>query len=56
MLLKFGLAYNFFVSALRNIRMLMEYGADAAGKIDSGNGNIYIKGGIASKTRLFITQ
>lgn len=45
---------NFMVAADRDIEILGEYGVGAAQKIESRNGNIYIKGGIAGKGRATI--
>lgn len=45
---------NFIVAADRDIEIMGEYGVGAAQKIESRNGNIYIKGGIAGKGRASI--
>lgn len=45
---------NFAVTADRDIEIMGEYGVGAAQKIESRNGNIYIKGGIAGKSRASI--
>jgi hypothetical protein len=45
---------NFVVSADKDIEIMGEYGVGAAQKIESRNGNIYIKGGIAGKGRASI--
>lgn len=45
---------NFIVAADRDIEILGEYGVGAAQKIESRNGNIYIKGGIAGKGKASI--
>lgn len=45
---------NFMVCADRDIEIMGEYGVGAANKIESRNGNIYIKGGIAGKGKATI--
>lgn len=45
---------NFVVAADRDIEIMGEYGVGAANKIESRNGNIYIKGGIAGQGKALI--
>lgn len=45
---------NFAVCAGRDIEIMGEYGVGAAQKIESRNGNIYIKGGIAGNNKASI--
>jgi uncharacterized protein (DUF342 family) len=45
---------NFAVTADRDIEIMGEYGVGAANKIDSRDGNIYIRGGIAGQNKAFV--
>ncbi len=45
---------NFTISANRDIEIMGEYGVGAAHEIDSRDGNIYIKGGIAGQNKALI--
>lgn len=45
---------NFVVTANRDIEIMGDYGVGAAQKIESRDGNIYIKGGIAGKNKATI--
>jgi len=45
---------NFAVTADRDIEIMGEYGVGAANRIDSRDGNIYIRGGIAGQNKAFV--
>jgi uncharacterized protein (DUF342 family) len=45
---------NFIVAADRDVEIMGEYGVGAARKIESRDGNIYIRGGIAGKNKASI--